>query len=206
MAFELNSSVFIYPTDTVWGIGAHYRDELAHQYIKDIKEDQGRKSFSLVFSSFAMLKQYIDIPNDISDELLENFWSMQSSLGLKKSLFRVLIPPWISDNDWVVVRVVENSAITAILNNIKGPISSTSLNIKSQKAICNGSDAYEFLIKIKPQDKTSVFMFNDETVQGSKNSSSIVFYHNRKYQIIREGSKVNKLKSLLDGFGCKLKS
>ena len=55
--------VFIYPTDTVYGIGGDALNEDVYARISEIK-GRDAKPFSIIVSDFAMLRKYCEVPED----------------------------------------------------------------------------------------------------------------------------------------------
>ncbi len=190
-----SAKIYIYPTDTVWGIGALYTDEGSHESICKIKRSRFEKSFSILFSDISMLKNYLDIPNELSEDWLRDFFSLETSLGFDHSRFKNDVPNWISRTQWIIVRVIKNNAIESILEHTKAPISTTSLNFTSEAPISSVKEAREFFNNLNNDD---IVFLNDENIVPSSNSSTIVLYHgNFRYRILREGKYINKVKKQL---------
>ena len=62
--------IFLYPTDTVWGIGCDATNQSAVKKIYTIKQRAESKSLIILVDSIEMLKKYVDvIPNKVLEIL-----------------------------------------------------------------------------------------------------------------------------------------
>ena len=77
-----DESVFIYPTDTVWGIGASIRSKAAREKINVIKRSPDDKPLSIMFTDIKTLYNSFNFPDGMSVSWLRNFFKLESTLGL----------------------------------------------------------------------------------------------------------------------------
>lgn len=127
----MKSQLYIYPTDTVWGIGAPVQSRSLHERIVQIKKADPYRPFSLFYTSFNELMFDFDLPLDLQRN--ENWWkslfSMETTVALPKSILRRNIPDWVVDtskNEHVAIRLNELKELKPL--TVNGPISTTSLN------------------------------------------------------------------------------
>ncbi len=60
----MKAKLFIYPTDTVWGIGGSVFDQDVYHAINQVKKEPDLKPLSVLFSSMQQLQQFIDLPQE----------------------------------------------------------------------------------------------------------------------------------------------
>lgn len=190
-------TLFIYPTDTVWGIGASIYDQWAHQDIAAIKRTSPDKPLSIMFTNLATLKKTFSFPAEMTDEWLIKFFTMETTLGLELSSALSPIPAWVyGQSDMVSIRYSANS----LLKTIPEPFFSTSLNLTGEPPITTYKEAVQF----QKDHASEALVLGSEKDQLSGESSTIVFFRNKGFKIIRAGRNVDDIKSHLSltGFPC----
>ena len=178
-----SDKVYVYPTDTVWGLGAHYLSLEGQKKILKIKQLKKNRPFSLLFSSVEMLQRYIQPLDFMNQDWLENFFALESALALPQKHFRQKLPDWFN-TDLVIVRVQNFPIISQIIEQCNGPISTTSLNITNQKEIVSKKDARDFINK----SGEKLELIFDEKIEPSGFPSSIIcFSENGEHKFLRQG-------------------
>lgn len=179
-------SIYIYPTDTVWGIGASIESRTATREIAMIKQTSFDKPLSVLFSSLKQLREYIEIPNDIDNSWLEVFFSLESTLAVPRQWANSSIPDWVlADSDLVALRCLSLTAVSTIISEVKAPITTTSFNLSGTPSIKNRDQAYRLYSEIAPQHQ----FIDDLNAPLSGNSSSIVkLLDDVSFSFIRKGS------------------
>lgn len=66
--------LFVYPTDTVWGLGASIASPTAINKINQIKKITIKRPFSILFPTIAMIKDYFELPLLMSEEWIRYFF------------------------------------------------------------------------------------------------------------------------------------
>ena len=124
-----NGGLILYPTDTVWGIGCDATNEEAVQKIFDIKKRSVNKPMMVLLHNENMLDRYVvEVPDiawqliDVTDKPLTIIYPNA------KNLAKNLIAP----DGSVGVRLVNDKFCSALLQQFKKPIVSTSANISGQ--------------------------------------------------------------------------
>ena len=105
----MTEKLFIYPTDTVWGIGGDIFSKDSYERIASIKGHEQKKPLSIVFRDYEMISDLINLPADISREWLEKFFSYESTIGLPKSWVKRELPKWIcQDSNYITIRCLNS--------------------------------------------------------------------------------------------------
>lgn len=195
-----NSSdkIFIYPTDTVWGIGSSIYSKVGYEKIAEIKKSSTDKPLSIMFSSVEDVIRSFELPKDLSVEWLREFFLLETTLGLPLKLAKIKIPQWATgESTYVSLRCLETNAVQAIYNEIQKPFFTTSLNISGFSPITNFNEAIEFQEKYAP-DAQLITSNLDQNPCLSGSSSTIIFFNeNLKYEIKREGKRIEDVKKHL---------
>jgi L-threonylcarbamoyladenylate synthase len=186
------NKIYGYPTDTVFGIGCRYDDEVARDNIRVIKLELPNKPLSLLFPSLSMLSEFIDIKEIGNKEWLNVLFSLQVTLGIPKERWKKDIPNWITyDSDYVTFRLLGLPELREVFNAENVPIISTSLNLSGASPIINNVEAQSFCnnseIEIQFIKQTSTVL--------SGNSSTLIFIENNKPRVVRSGSNVKSIQS-----------
>lgn len=132
----LNGETMIYPTDTILGLGCNALDDKAIAKIYSIKNRPESKSLILLVDSPARLQSIVDVPElawdliDLNEKPLTIIY--YDPRGLPKSL--------VSKDNTIGIRLTKDPFCCQIIQRIKAPLVSTSVNISSQKAAQSYAD------------------------------------------------------------------
>ena len=117
--------LFLYPTDTVWGIGCDATDENAVKKVYELKNRVESKSLIILVDSWEMLQQYIKkIPPKVSCVLEGS--SRPTSVIYKKP--KGLAKNVIANDNTVAIRIVNDDFCKQLIKKFGKPIVSTSAN------------------------------------------------------------------------------
>ena len=189
-----NESVFIYPTDTVWGIGASIHSRSAQQKIASIKRTSDDKPLSIMFTDIKVLYNSFNFPDVMSLSWLRGYFKLESTLAVPLKISRISIPSWVTGkSDLVSVRCLEHPELKGIGEALKAPFITTSLNLTGEPPIVNYQDARQFQMTHAPEAE----LFGDSSHNLSGRSSTITFFRGNRFEIIREGLKVEEVKKHL---------
>ena len=190
-----NIPVFIYPTDTVWGIGTNASLEFGSDYIADIKNTKRGKPLSVLFSELDLLFEYFDIPEQLDRDWLRNFFKFESTLGLPVSWSNGKIAESVfAKMPHVCVRVIETREIEILIEKACGPVLSTSVNLTGEAPANSEAAAQEFLTRYVPE----ATLISLEELKPSGHSSTIVLLNDDfSWNLIREGENVGHVKKVL---------
>lgn len=127
----LAGKIFIYPTDTIYGIGCDALNQVCVEKIRVIK-NRDSKPFSVIAPSFDWIKENFEFDYDI-----KQFLPGPYTLLLKKKNKEFL--KWISDNDRVGIRIPDHS-FTSEIQKARVPFVTTSVNISGKPFLLNLED------------------------------------------------------------------
>lgn len=189
------NSVFIYPTDTVWGIGSSIYSKIGAFKVAEIKRIKHDKPVTILFDSIRLLRDYCNLP--LTDQWLKKFFSLHTSLAIPISFFCRPIPEWIVfSSPIIVVRVLENELIHSIVSSV-GPITTTSLNISGNLAILKKEDAFEFFLKNCSDSIFVLDRINSKHIMQGVSSTIIKWEREHVFTVMRSGSNEKKIRKYL---------
>lgn len=135
----LAGKVFIYPTDTIYGIGCDATNEKAVEKIKQIKSRDRDKPLSVIAPSFEWIENNFIINLDIKKYLPGPY-----TLLLKKK--DICFLKWISPNDRIGVRIPGNE-FTKKIQASNLPFVTTSVNLSGEPFALSLKDIKEEVLK-----------------------------------------------------------
>lgn len=146
----LSGKIFIYPTDTIYGLGCDATNEQSVEKIKELKGRDKDKPLSVIAPSFERIEENFIIDLDLNDYLPGAY-----TLILKKKNPNFL--KWVSSNDSIGVRI-PNCSFTKKIQKAGVPFITTSVNLSGEPFALAFED-------IKPEIKNKV----DCIIQADKN-------------------------------------
>ncbi|MGB0454521.1 MAG: L-threonylcarbamoyladenylate synthase [Bacteriovoracaceae bacterium] len=189
-------SIFIYPTDTVWGIGASFYDEKANRHIRTLKDNEALKPMSLLFENHDELESFL-----VDSTTIQRFsflWSYGLTLLIPKEKFQREVPKWIiADSDFVGVRVVTNPSIKKLHSLTKFPITTTSCNPKGESPAVNSGEAQKFLNSLSSEDQNLIQMIQEGSEIENQGAASTIVKVDDSLTIIREGKNFQTIQNEL---------
>lgn len=182
---KLNNSagVVIYPTDTVWGIGADIKDDSAQRDVRKIKENDLKKPLSILFHDYHILKEYVEIDNSVD---WRHVFSLETTILFPHRLFKKKISCSIyGESEYVGVRLLEIPIIKNFLKskNIDA-ITTTSLNLKGEKPIVSYHEALAFKDKFCPD---ATLIGSNDCALSTFPSSIMIYQSAKEISIVRRG-------------------
>ena len=154
----LSGKIFIYPTDTIYGIGCNALDENAVNKIKEIKGRDKDKPLSIIAPSKEWIKEHCVVDVD-----LEKYLPGPYTLILKKK-----DPTFLShlSPETLGVRIPDNEFCQEIRNS-NVPFVTTSVNLSGEKPITKIAD-------LKPEIKDKVDIIIDSGELSGKPSTLVI--------------------------------
>ena len=126
----------IFPTETVYGLGANALDEVA---VSKIYEAKGRPSDN------PLIVHIYDI-NENAKIIMNEFWPGPITIILKK---KDIVPMRTSGGlDTVAIRMPSNPIAKALLEEVKLPIAAPSANISGRPSPTRGKHVYDIWSRI----------------------------------------------------------
>ncbi len=169
---DIKGKVIVFPTDTVYGIGTSWIDYEGIEKIYDLKKRDGRKPLAVLVYSFEQIKDYIEIVNEQTINLVNKYWpGAVTFIFKKKDSFDYPL-------DTIAFRVPNSKIALEILEKF-GPLATTSVNLSGEEPINNVDD-------IKDKFANIDYIITDKE-EFSSVSSTIVDLTTKEIKIIRQG-------------------
>jgi L-threonylcarbamoyladenylate synthase len=128
-----DGQVFIYPTDTVYGLGCDALDEESVQRIFNIKGRGFDKPLSVAFSSLSHLNEYVTLEGGDEKELIKRLPGPYTFIVRNKKIPAVVT----GGLDTVGVRIPDYGPALEIIRGLGRPIITTSVNKSGQESAKN---------------------------------------------------------------------
>jgi len=132
-----SGGTMLYPSDTLWALGCDPRNESAVQKIIALKQRSKGKSFIVLLSNAAHIEQYVkDVPSVAFD--LIDFAEDPITIVLENASH--VAPSVLGPNGSLAVRVVKDGFCHKLINELRGPLLSTSANLSGARAAVGFED------------------------------------------------------------------
>lgn len=128
----LSGKIFIYPTDTIYGIGCDATNKKAVEKIKQIKQRNADKPISVIAPSTEWIKENLIIDCD-----LNKYFPGPYTIILKKKNPKFL--EWVSNTDSLGIRIPDHE-FTKQIQETNVPFITTSVNLSGEPFATNISD------------------------------------------------------------------
>ena len=125
-----HGELIVYPTDTIYGIGADPRNAAAVKKIHATKQRPADKPILLITHSVEAALPLIQAVSTQAQDLMEAFWPGPLTLVFKAS--KMVVPFLTSTEDTIALRIPDSPFCLRLLQNFDGPITSTSANVAGQ--------------------------------------------------------------------------
>lgn len=160
-----HGAIFIYPTDTIYGLGCDATNWDSVERIKDLKYRDKDKPMSVIAPSVDWIKEHCEV----NDEIIEKYLPGPYTLILKKK--DPLFMRQISANDSLGVRIPD-CEFTKLVEDAGVPFVTTSVNFVGEPYATKMSDiplkildAVEIVIGVGKLDgRPSTLIIGDEVV------------------------------------------
>ena len=182
-----SARIFIYPTDTIYGIGGNPFDKNVVKRISEIKGRNEQKQFIWLISDFENLLNYVDITLENHFDFLQKLWPGPVSVVLNLNDRTKEI----TEFDTIAVRIPNNNFCQKLLNEIRRPLISTSVNRSGKDPL----NRIELILENFSQDVDAIIFSSDQIQQIS---STLIDLTTEQPKLIREGS--TKFVELLKNF------
>lgn len=174
----LKGGVLLFPTETVYGIGADIRSPEAVRRLSAIKERPARQPLLIHCNAIEQAASYIQRIPDITWLLAKMYLPGPLALILPSSSNA---PDFVTgDSGTVGIRVVNNPVFFEIVSRLGAPLAGTSANLHSQPATNDFS-------AISPEIISRVDFAIDAGKTGSGNASTILDLTKHPPRLLREG-------------------
>ncbi len=180
------SGTVVFPTDTVYGLGANALDEFAIGRIFTIKKRPKQKPLPILVSNIEMAKKYTCIDSKV-EQALNQLWPGPITCILRKkdNLPNILT----SGKNTIGIRVPDNKIALELIKKIGQPITGTSANISKAKE-CHSSE--EVIKQFKDQFHKPDLILDAGQIEKSSRPSTIIDLTTPKPKILRIGPVTKK--------------
>jgi L-threonylcarbamoyladenylate synthase len=167
--------IVVYPTETLYGLGANIMDSESAQKVFEIKGRREDKPISIVFRDLEQAGKYA-VLNDKARKLAELF--MPGPLTM-------ILPARINlgemfGGDKIAVRISSNRVVQAILEKTRFPVTATSANLSGKSDPVNAKDSIEQI-----GEKVDVILDSGSCEYGKP--STVVDLTGGGVEVVREG-------------------
>jgi L-threonylcarbamoyladenylate synthase len=178
LAAELYHSgkIFIYPTDTIYGIGGNPFDVNVVKRISDIKGRDEKKQFIWLISDFENLMNYVEVIFENHLDFLQKIWPAPVTVILKLNERTKNI----INQETIAVRIPQNDFCLKLLKEISRPLISTSVNRSGENPI----NQIDKIIQNFSSDVDAILIHPESS---EKKSSTIIDLTSKQPKLIREG-------------------
>jgi L-threonylcarbamoyladenylate synthase len=178
LAAELYHSgkIFIYPTDTIYGIGGNPFDINVVKRISDIKGRDEKKQFIWLISDFENLMNYVEVIFEDHLDFLQKIWPAPVTVILKLNERTKNI----INQETIAVRIPQNDFCLKLLKEISRPLISTSVNRSGENPI----NQIDKIIQNFSSDVDAILIQSESS---EKKSSTIIDLTSKQPKLIREG-------------------
>lgn len=135
--------VIVFPTDTVYGVGAHGWNEAAIRQLFIVKERPLNKAIPYLIADRSDLETVSDKLPEVARKLADKFWpgGLTLIVPANRRVPRILT----ADQNSVAVRVPDNRTTLALIDSLGAPLAATSANISGENAPATAQQALEHL-------------------------------------------------------------
>lgn len=168
--------IFIFPTDTVYGIGCSVFQPLAIDKIYKVKGRDFNKALPILISDLDQISIIAETINNKTKNLMRVFWPGPLTIVVRKNS---LLPKNLSPYDTVGIRMPNHSWLLNLIK-ISGPLASTSANLSGQPESRNIDEVLKSL-------DGKVNLIIDGGQSPSVQPSTVVDCHTEEIKILREG-------------------
>ena len=185
-----DGGVIIYPTETLYGIGAYATDKNAINEIFNVKERTRGKPFILLVKDFEMLQEFFLVPEIVHNNS-EKFIREPVTIIFNQTAD---LPGELSAGTKKIgVRISTNEFVQQLFTYIDTPLVSTSANISGEENTYSSEQIIELF-----NDKVDLII--DSGNLPHSNGSSIIDITSTPPRLLREGDiKKEDLKEFLSG-------
>ena len=168
--------IFIYPTDTIYGVGANPFIKAAVVKINKLKSRIEKKQFILLVNNVETLLNYVELENKLHLDFLNNIWPAPVSVILKlnnKTSIKL-------NGKTAAFRIPANRFCQELLNQINAPLISTSVNKNNKKPLTNH-------LKIKKEFESEVKAIFYTKNKLTSPASTLIKLTGKNPVLLREG-------------------
>ncbi len=135
-----NGGVIVYPTDTIYGLGANALDKKAVEKVFKIKQRDFSKPISIIIKDLKTANKFINLNTEIKTKLKKLFPGPFTVVLYKKDIIPDMLT---SQTKKVGVRIPDCNFTKQLMEELDFPITTTSANVSGQEAPSNIEEIIE---------------------------------------------------------------
>lgn len=173
--------IIIFPTDTVYGMGALPEKKYVNKLYEIKKRDFSKKIIALI-SDIKKLEEIVDdknINNKKIKNVLDKFWPGELTVIFKGN--KKFLEKFDSSMNTVGIRIPKNKIALEIIEKCGGILLTTSANLSGEMSVTKIDDINKTII-----EKVDVIIESNDKL--SAVPSTIIKYENEEISLIREGN------------------
>ena len=187
-----NGGIVVFPTDTVYGIGAIPEKESLNKIYKIKHRDFSKKIIALI-SNNDVLKSIIDErEEDLSkiQKILQFYWPGELTVIFKAN--KEFINKFDETMETIGVRIPKSKIALELIEKVGGILLTSSANLSGGKTVINMEDIDTAII-----NEVGIIIESEENLTGIP--STIIKYEEGKISLLREGNiKFENILKLID--------
>lgn len=174
----LNGGVIVYPTETLYGIGADATNPAAVANVVKAKRRSDEKPILVIIHTRDLLKNLVARIPDSAEQLMQRFWPgpltlvFESAPGVPYELTR--------GSGTIGVRIPSNTFCMELLARCNRPLTSTSANI-------SGEPVHRTVAEIRNAVTDGIDLYIDAGTLPESKPSTVVSVVGTKPKLLREG-------------------
>ena len=184
--------VVIFPTDTVYGIGALPYKEPVRRIYEIKKRDFSKKIIALV-DNHDRIRTLIDEKQENIEKItkiLEKYWPGELTVIFKAN--KDFVKHFDKEMETIGIRIPKNETALEIIRNVGGTVLTTSAKIAGEKGAVKIEDINKEILQ-----KVDAVVKDEKKMTGV--ASTIVKYENGDFSLLREGNvSLEEIKRLID--------
>lgn len=181
----LNGKNIVFPTETVYGIGANALDKEACEKIFQIKGRPENKPLLVLISDLYMLETIVENISEIENKLMKKFWPGPLTIIFKKKIESNIPDIVTAGGDTIGIRMTSGKLARMLIKKSKVPIVAPSANISGHPT----GTKIETIIK-ELGDKVDYILDYGDIIE--KVPSTIVKIEDEEIVILRQGKITEK--------------
>lgn len=189
----INGGIAVFPTDTVYGLGAVPLKKSIEKIYEIKKRDFSKKIIALI-NDISNLNEMIDETSENMDKIspvLREYWPGELTVIFKAD--RKFTRKFDEELDTIGVRIPKNETALEIIKNAGGIVLTTSANISGENPVTRLNSLNEEI-----REKADCVIEDESTLTGKP--STIVKYENGKIELLRKGNvSIENIKKLMKG-------
>lgn len=132
-----SGGVIVFPTDTIYGLGANALDEAAIRQVYRIKGRDEGKPLSILVRDMAMARRVACIDSR-AEEILGKLWPGSVTVVLRRK--DIISYALTGGEEGVAVRISDNPFVKALFGRIDFPVTATSANLSGKADLLRAED------------------------------------------------------------------